>query len=436
MLRHTKALASTALFIGASACIELPPPLELEVIVSDDDDGAGGAASQAGGAGGAGGGGGDAGGAGGAMAPPLPICQPGTGDTECAEITQLVSGDYHNCLIASDGYTWCWGSNLNGELGDPSLDNVSHVSPRVVAGFRDAERISLGASFSCALRERSVFCWGVNDRGQLGLSDTAPRDTPTLVPLSDVKLVATSRRNAACAVTYENRVFCWGRLINGQNWNEDAFTATPTEVEGLEGMNIRELGLSNAHACVVSEDGFEARCWGRNETGLLGDGTNTSSVAAVTVSSTLAVPVRRFHVGGGATCVLGGLPQRHQCWGWTGTGYANVPTLVEFSIASLVLDISQGWSHMCVHGEDSWVYCLGESHYGELGPSGGDGAAITSPVPVLSGVLSMSPGWQHNCAVMLNGEVRCWGRNQFGQSDPTQITTEVKESARIAFDTR
>lgn len=80
-----------------------------------------------------------------------------------------VSGGFrHSCALLADGRTFCWGSNNQGALGDPSFDGGADPEPRLVAA-PPARDVSAPWTHSCILsQDDRVLCWGANESGQLG----------------------------------------------------------------------------------------------------------------------------------------------------------------------------------------------------------------------------------------------------------------------------
>ncbi|MDZ7815312.1 MAG: hypothetical protein U5N86_04675 [Planctomycetota bacterium] len=100
----------------------------------------------------------------------------------------LAAGSAHSLALFSDGSVYAWGDNAEGQLGLGY--EVDRDTPTLVGAFSDKDVISLaaGAAHSLALcSDGSVYAWGYNDDGQLGLGDDVDRDIPTLVSVSAIR---------------------------------------------------------------------------------------------------------------------------------------------------------------------------------------------------------------------------------------------------------
>jgi alpha-tubulin suppressor-like RCC1 family protein len=83
--------------------------------------------------------------------------------------------------VRTDGTLWCWGDNAAGQLGLGST--TGQTSPTQVGSATTWSAASAGHKHTCALRtDGSVWCWGDNSYGQLGLGDSTRRTSPVQVP--------------------------------------------------------------------------------------------------------------------------------------------------------------------------------------------------------------------------------------------------------------
>jgi alpha-tubulin suppressor-like RCC1 family protein len=98
---------------------------------------------------------------------------------------RVATGDRHACAIKSGQPLFCWGNGDSGELGMREVEMLE--APAKLAAEQRYRELALGAAFSCGLDvtepQPRMYCWGANDRGQLGTGDTDPRREPTLVEL-------------------------------------------------------------------------------------------------------------------------------------------------------------------------------------------------------------------------------------------------------------
>ena len=96
------------------------------------------------------------------------------------QVAQVVGGGTHSCALKTDGTVWCWGRNDDGQLG--LGDTIDRTTPQAVGGLNDVLQIVAGSKHTCALTASGeVACWGANYSGQLGLGDTTNRTMPQAI---------------------------------------------------------------------------------------------------------------------------------------------------------------------------------------------------------------------------------------------------------------
>jgi hypothetical protein len=102
------------------------------------------------------------------------------GDTG-TPIFEIAVGAGTICRLDGAGVVQCLGFNDRGQLGDGAVTTRFNAAPVVGLPGR-AIHIVAGEAHACALLEdRTLWCWGANDAGQLGVGDTADRRRPVLV---------------------------------------------------------------------------------------------------------------------------------------------------------------------------------------------------------------------------------------------------------------
>ena len=93
----------------------------------------------------------------------------------------LATGVSHACGVTVDGNVYCWGQNVFGERGNGTLGTSSSVPELVLGGLTFAS-VSAGDLHTCGeTTDGQLYCWGLNDRGQLGTGNLNIGLTPVAV---------------------------------------------------------------------------------------------------------------------------------------------------------------------------------------------------------------------------------------------------------------
>ncbi|XP_068089276.1 probable E3 ubiquitin-protein ligase HERC6 isoform X2 [Hyperolius riggenbachi] len=182
---------------------------------------------------------------------------------EAQTIVDLSSGLNHSVAICSEGNIFTWGEGLHGQLGSGKLPHQSPV-PRRITGFSDIKviQVACGHYHTLALSEdSSVYSWGKNDFGQLGLgkqitNQASPQPIKSLrgVPLVQV----TAGGSHSFALSTSGNVFGWGRNSVGQlGFQIDPLKGVykPHAVSSLRNFNVGYISCGDEHSAVLSKDG-------------------------------------------------------------------------------------------------------------------------------------------------------------------------------------
>jgi alpha-tubulin suppressor-like RCC1 family protein len=313
--------------------------------------------------------------------------------------------------------------------------------------------LDVGAEHSCVLRsDGAVYCWGLNDGGQVGDGTTAVKTSPTkVVGLPSAAVDLSAGEGETCAVVSDGTVWCWGdnsTLALGQcNGDTIPNSATPVQVKtftydantktftcGAPLANVKNVEVGGKHACVLDAQ-QNVYCWGENSHGQCGLPTAVADdvPGAVTVQGLDGTTT--IGAGDDYSCARKD-DGTVRCWGSNalgslgdGTGGASAPdnpTPVSaagiLSAGSLAADFGMDDETACVRNSDGSLYCWGDASTGIFGQPG---TSQASPVRLMS-VAAVFGGCsaKHMCVVDGQGNLGCWGANLKGQTgtgstDPT-----------------
>lgn len=368
----------------------------------------------------------------------------------------LHTGAVATCAIKADGSLWCWGASS--DMVEPEIS----PTPRTHGGLTDVAFVSVGSSNACAVREAGdVWCWGMSDVPMFG-PDAEVVDyygyayyqasLPVHIPeLTDVK-AAGAGYSHVCAIKDDGSVWCWGSNALGQLGVEGLESSlTPVQVAGLP--PARKIVIDGQSTCVVTVDG-DVYCWGASSSGQLADGSELPEYAYGHPEMFSAVPLKVNGLGsvvdlasnGSAICSLDGEGEV-VCWGDLGSvGLGEAPTSTPIAIPAWqgVKKIAIGYWHACAVVADGRVSCVGDGSSGQLGA-----VSLVPTTPVFaSGIddaVTIAAGMLHTCAVHASGEISCWGDDSYGQlgdgtpgltgsDDPLPVLSEDAFASVVAGD--
>jgi alpha-tubulin suppressor-like RCC1 family protein len=194
---------------------------------------------------------------------------------------------------------------------------------------------------------------------------------------------------------------------------------------------VTAIAGGDRFTCALTTAG-EVKCWGANEAGQLGDGTQSDSGIPVNVVG-LKGPAIAITAGLHHTCAAlqsGGV----QCWGFNAAGQLGAKTadichgiydlscsLVPVNVEGLdepISAVAAGLSHTCALTAAGAVKCWGGNSEGELGLGALDNEFPHPPTTVVgleSGVVALDAADHHTCAITDVEVVKCWGSNTSGQ---------------------
>jgi formylglycine-generating enzyme len=216
------------------------------------------------------------------------------------------------CALLGGKDIACWGDNqlplnLTGALGinttepargDAMNEMLMPVKVVLPGGpmppILNAQAITSSGNHYCISTEATIggplgtYCWGLNDRGQLGHGDTLHwgdgtdgRNMTNLppTPLGADLVQISAGRSHNCALYSNGDIKCWGSNLSGELCNGVKPGSSNVGDEPNEMMNIAPLRLTEAKAIQISAgnqftcalfDNGGIKCWGDNTFGQVG----------------------------------------------------------------------------------------------------------------------------------------------------------------------
>jgi alpha-tubulin suppressor-like RCC1 family protein len=218
----------------------------------------------------------------------------------------LAAGGFHTCALTEAGAAWCWGDELEGRLGNGSLEPTEIPTP--VNGGLTFDQISGGHFHTCGLTpEGEAYCWGRGTEGQLGDGGLSNRGAPVKVAGGITWAKISSGRFHSCGISTDGEAFCWGEGGFNQLGNGVSVSQTsPVKVAG--GHSWGDITAGQVHSCGVTET-KKLYCWGAP--GFVGLGEFGSPVPAVVLPP---FNWRSVRTSGLHTCSIS-LAFETFCWG-------------------------------------------------------------------------------------------------------------------------
>jgi alpha-tubulin suppressor-like RCC1 family protein len=193
------------------------------------------------------------------------------------EIEAIAAGASHGLALKDDGTVWAWGENFFGQLGHETTTDSS--IPVQVSNLDGVTTIAAGGAYSLALKnDGTVWAWGSNRFGQLG--DGTTNGTPTT---------------------------CENTEVGGRVSSSCTDSSTPVQMSEVGG--IKAIGAGGAHGLALEDDG-SVWAWGFNQSGQLGNGTETLGASTVGTNT----PARVRDLPGGVEAIAAG--GDHSLAGW------------------------------------------------------------------------------------------------------------------------
>lgn len=356
-------------------------------------------------------------------------------------ISQIVMGSSHGCMTSTSGAIYCWGGNINGQIGDGTSGTAmirSTATPVDMSGALNGltvKTMSSSWTHTCIMASNNrPYCWGYGYGTtplEVVVGGAAAGKTVKSIYAGQAYTCVIA---GASGDNLSDNLYCWGngaygKFGNGSTTSRDINDpATPLRTGALSaGLYIKSVAPGYDHICVIASDG-NAYCMGEGSYGRLGYNSDVDSTAPVKVyndagSALDGKTIKSISAGMSGTCVIASDNQAY-CWGnYPGNGATQSfvpvsPTIDPLLTGKTIKSISRGYQHTCVVASDSKAYCWGSSVPGlstypytvpvdvSVGMFGGK--KVKS---IVAGPMSRNFTQSAVCALTYDNVVNCFGDN-------------------------
>lgn len=332
------------------------------------------------------------------------------------------AGKSHTAIIDANGSLWMWGRNLNGELGlgGTNTDDVS-VPVKVMD---NVSSVSCGDTYTAAIKtDGSLWMWGTGYRGELGNGTTEGSSTPIKV-MDGVASVSCGYGHTA-AIKTDGSLWMWGENSKGEltlsvgTGDQGRYQTTPVKVMD----NVSTVALGWMSTIAIKSDKSLWR-WGR--------AVSTKSVEPVPVPQKLMDDVVEIDC---TMATYAALKTDGSLWLWgssqqgeLGNGSASLgaSTDIPEKVMDNVASVSCGFTHIGAVKTDGSLWMWGDNGSGQLGNgyqgsligyqgAGSEAPIVTRPAWLMDGVASFTCGYHHTVIIKTDGTMWVCGSNSNGQ---------------------
>lgn len=359
------------------------------------------------------------------------------------------------CALDNTGAAWCWGPNGSQQLGVGSA-TTTILKPTAVTGGYAFSSLSMSGGTTCGVAaDGTAYCWGLNNKGQVGDTTEIDKTAPTAVaagiapdPLFVPKFASVevfgskaAASYAACGVTIAvpaqipaNQYWCWGSLSTGLKYSQ------PNLMSGT--LTVAAGSFDTTNLCVLTTTPNQGWCAGPSGTpSVVGQGGTAQGKAgfplkqqttAYTMTTNPGISVR-----GGAACMYSDAGQ--MCWGANSTGQLGNGTVVSTNATTVATVASDGKAEFqystgfsCMTNNHRAIKCWGLGTSGQLG--NGTSVNASTPQTVTSTVkfAHVYVGEAGAVGVDWKGRLYSWGANTDGQAGTN--STAVVNTPTLVFD--
>jgi alpha-tubulin suppressor-like RCC1 family protein len=318
-------------------------------------------------------------------------CTPVTTFAGGANWKQVSMGQRHTAAIKTDGTLWTWGYNGNGQLGiNDTGDRFTPVT--TFAGGTNWKQVACGGTNTIAIKtDGTLWGWGYNMEGQLGINALGHRSTPvtTFAGGTDWKQVAAGRYHTA-AIKTDGKLWTWGSNSNGQLGVNDTNTRCTPVTTFAGGTNWKQLACGQDHIAAVKTDGT-LWTWGLNNFGQLGLNNATTPICTPVTTFAGGTNWKQVACNNYNTAAI---KTDGTLWNWGFNSYGELginntnrrcTPVTTFAGGTNWKQVACGRGHIAAVKTDGTLWTWGFNQHGALGINDSGSTNRSTPVTTFAG---------------------------------------------------
>jgi alpha-tubulin suppressor-like RCC1 family protein len=202
------------------------------------------------------------------------------------------AGNVHTLAVKTNGTLWAWGNGQFGQLGNGIFNSATWTVTQVGTA-NDWLTVSAGNRFSLAIKTNgTLWSWGLNNVGQLGISNLIDQNLPVQVGTASNWLKIDAGNQHSLAIDTTGFIYAWGDNTFGQFGN-GTNTSSLSPIMVSSSNNWAEVSAGLDHSMALDTSGI-LFTFGNNTNGQLCDGTNTASNTMLPISFSNAGLVTQY----------------------------------------------------------------------------------------------------------------------------------------------
>jgi alpha-tubulin suppressor-like RCC1 family protein len=343
-------------------------------------------------------------------------------------------GGIHFCAIDTSAGLWCWGADHDGSLGLGGGSGNLPTRPLPTLVGADWQAVGAGVSHTCAIKkDGTLWCWGTDYLGELGLGGISPSAWESDVGGSEVRgalspaQVGTESNWArlavgdasACAAKTDGTLWCWGRNTSGELAHDGQEAPLGTFVRAETPVPLVSLSVAQGSNLGLDATG-QLWGWGSGTFGQLGNGATSAQTGPVAL-----IPSQQWLSVAAGEAVSCGIATDHSLWCWGATGQTVGMPPQQYGGAGLWATVAVAFPPLDPDQECALSMTGGVACWTRLDALAGTGTFVDGITHTDTDWASIQTGEGYACGLKTDQTLWCWGLNRYGQLGIDAASTDT-----------